>query len=213
MIKIIFIPQLHGSLHIKYNSKNPMHKKIVDCQDKIYNIILSKYIKQGIKINLYSEDSLFKWQKKSPKLEDYEIETDSIPQSLFNYGASKLLKYDYPDMINLIPIMDNSTGSLRSRGHSLIKKTSTRKIRKELHNIIYQNRETEVLSHIYRNQQTNPVKTNILIFGAAHNFLDYNKLVGINTLFKIELIESRYFKRLLNQFKRYKSKITKTRRV
>lgn len=34
MIQLTFIPQLHGLPNVEYNSKNPMHKKIVICQKK-----------------------------------------------------------------------------------------------------------------------------------------------------------------------------------
>ena len=157
MIQLTFIPQLHGLPNVKYNSKNKMHKEIVKCQKKIVKL-LSELVKKDKKINIYSEDSLYKFNNHSPVLENLLENMDDISDDyLFNYGASKILKYIYPEHIDLVPIINNSRYSLRHRGKSLLQKSLNKSKRKQLHTLMYHNRETDVLSHIYKDQQ-NPTK-------------------------------------------------------
>jgi hypothetical protein len=213
MITLLFIPQLHGLPSVEYNNKNKMHKNILTCQKKIVKVV-SELVKKGKKINLYSEDSLYTFQNKLPVLENFS--QDIIPATdkyLFNYGASKILKSMYPENIDLVPIINNSRHSLRHRGKSLLQKSLNKSKRKQLHTLMYHNRETDVLSHIYKDQQgKGRDEVNILIFGAAHNFLDINKVPEINKLFSIKLVKNKYFKQLFKKYKHKKSNITKKRR-
>lgn len=213
-ILIYFIPQKHGSLTSKLNLNVSLHKEILNCQLRIYNYIVTRYLSKNIKINIYSEDSLYYLIKNKPVLRIYnDINSLSFNESLFKYGASKLLKINYPHLVNLVPLMLDTKHSLRQRINKLIStQNKTRTQKKTLHNMIYQNRETEVLSKIYQDQLTNNISTNILIFGAAHNFLSYNKYPGINKLFNIKLIPPLYFKQLLKYSKR-KSKTTQRKRI
>ncbi len=213
MIKLIFIPQLHGLPNVEYNNKNKMHKKILVCQKNIVKFV-SKLVKKGKKINIYSEDSLYTFQNQLPILENLsESIQDTSDEYLFNYGASKILKSMYPTNIDLVPIINNSRHSLRHRGKSLLQKSLNKSKRKQLHTLMYHNRETDVLSHIYKDQQNKDKdEVNILIFGAAHNFLDVNKVPEMNKLFSIKLVNNKYFKQLFKKHKHKKSNITKKRR-
>ena len=213
MIQLTFIPQLHGLPNVEYNSKNSMHKKIVICQKKIVKLV-SELVKKGKKINIYSEDSLYKFQNHSPVLENLLESMDDISDDyLFNYGASKILKYIYPEHIDLVPIINNSRYSLRHRGKRLLQQSLNKSKRKQLHTLMYHNRETDILSHIYKDQQNKDEdEINILIFGSAHNFLDFNKVPEINKLFSIKLVNNRYFKQLFKKYKHKKSKTTQKKR-
>lgn len=213
MIKLIFIPQIHGLSNVEYNNKNKMHKKILVCQKNIVKFVC-KLVKKGKKINIYSEDSLYTFQNQLPILENLsESIQDTSDEYLFNYGASKILKSMYSKNIDLVPIINNSRHSLRHRGKSLLQKSLNKSKRKQLHTLMYHNRETDVLSHIYKDQQNKDKdEVNILIFGSAHNFLDFNKVPEINKLFSIKLVNNRYFKQLFKKYKHKKSKITQKKR-
>ena len=119
----------------------------------------------------------------------------------------------YSKDIDLVPIINNSRHSLRHRGKSLLQKSLNKSKRKQLHTLMYHNRETDVLSHIYKDQQNKDEdEVNILIFGSAHNFLDFNKVPEINKLFSIKLVNNRYFKQLFKKYKHKKSKTTHKKR-